>query len=149
MSRQKSNRTLLMEQERAARKLERERKKAEIERDKKIREERRQQKKAEAEAKRKERLKKKLAHESVERNGVPKVEQGAQYFGLRDAIEVNPLMFCESCNHVVRESEMIGDICNICYYGKEANDPELELKAQGDEPKGDCQDGRPLLVLEA
>jgi len=65
-----------------------------------------------------------------------KVKPSETRFGLRDAIEVNPLMFCESCNHVVRESEMTGDICNICYNaneGKEVMDSEnLSLKAQGD-----------------
>lgn len=63
-----------------------------------------------------------------------KVKSSGARFGLRDAIEVNPLVFCESCGHVVREKEMIGDICNICYYANEGrvNDPEPELKAQGD-----------------
>ena len=63
-----------------------------------------------------------------------KVKYSDARFGLRDAIEVNPLMFCEICNHVVRESEMIGDVCSICYHETEGrvNDPEPKLKAQGD-----------------
>ena len=144
MSRSKSNRTLLIEQERAARNEERERKREERERDKAIREDRRQQKKAEVEAKRKERLRKNLVHESVERNGIPKVQEGNQYFGLRDAIAVNEIMFCESCGHVVRESEMIGDICSICYYANEGrvnDDKDEGLKAKANRAVPGTEDG--------
>jgi len=123
MSRPKSEKTLALEHDRA------------------IRKERLERKRTEREAKRAARLKKQMTHESVVRNnGISKVQEGNQYFGLRDAIAVNEIMFCESCGHVVREKEMIGDICNICYHGKEVNDPEPELKAQGDSPsprKGD------------
>jgi len=129
--RQKSNRTLLIEQERAARKEERERKRAEKARDKMIREDRRQQKKAEAEAKRKERLRKKLTRESVERNGVPKVRPEESRFGFREAVAYSPLVICGKCGGVIRESEELGSLCEPCYFSKEVNDPEEEkLKAE-------------------
>ena len=118
-----------MEQECAARKLERERKKAEIERDKKIRDERRQQKKVEREAKRDARLKKRLAHESVERNGVPKVESAGLGFGIRYAIEYSPYVLCEGCHNAIRENSMIGSLCERCQYSKEVNDEGLKLEA--------------------
>lgn len=116
MSRQKSNRTLLIEQECAARKEERERKKAEKERDKKIREDRRKRKQAEAEAKRDAKLKKKLVHESVERNGVPKVQSSGTELGIRDAIVHSPLMDCSRCHAFVRE--LYGTLCERCHYSQ-------------------------------
>lgn len=73
-----------------------------------------------------------------------KVKSSGSRFGLRDAIEVNPLMFCESCNHVVRESEMTGDICNICYHGNEGrvnDDKEEELKAEANRAVPGTEDG--------
>jgi len=138
MSRQKSNRTLLIEQERAARKEERKRKREERERDKAIREDRRQQKKAEVEAKRKERLRKNLVHESVERNGVPKVQPEESHFGMREAMTYDPHVICGRCHMTIRESELYGIYCERCYYKKEVNDEGLKLEANRAVPgKGD------------
>ena len=105
--RQKSNRTLLIEQERAARKEERERKKAEKERDKNIREDRRERKQTEQEAKRTIRAKKKATHEHVVKNGVPKVQSGGQELGIREAIAYSPLVLCGGCGVIIRESALI------------------------------------------
>jgi rubrerythrin len=132
MSRQKSNRTLLIEQERATRKEERDRKRAEKVSDKKIREERREFKRAEREAKREERLKKKLAHESVERNGVPKVQSGGMQLGIRDAIAYAPFVLCGGCGAAIKESEVIGDLCPKCKYGKEVESEKPTSTEQGD-----------------
>jgi hypothetical protein len=41
-------------------------------------------------------------------------------------------MWCESCDRVVREREMMDDICNTCYYAMEVNDDKPLLKAQED-----------------
>ena len=119
------------------------------ERDRSIRAERREQRRFVRETRQALRLKRQLTHESVVKNGIPKVRSGNQYFGLRDAIAVNEIMFCESCDRVVRESEMMGDICNICYHGKEVMDSEnVELKVRGDRAvpgKGDG--GRGTITL--
>ncbi|MCJ7642870.1 MAG: hypothetical protein MUP28_00155 [Candidatus Aminicenantes bacterium] len=128
--RQKSNRTLLIEQERAARIEERKRKKAEKERDKKIREDRRERKQAEQEAKREVRLEKQRVHESVERNGAPKIRPEESHFGLREAMEHFPLVDCSRCHVIVRE--LYGTLCERCHYSKEVNDQgEKELKTRG------------------
>jgi len=132
MSRQKSNRTLLLEQERAARKAERIRKREEKKQTKKTREERRLLKFEGAEAKRKERLRRKTVRESVERNGTPKVQEGGTYLGIREAIEYSPLVLCPGCRQAIRDTSMIGPLCERCHFLKEVNDPEPELKAQGD-----------------
>ena len=103
------------------------------ERDRSIRAERREQRRFVRETRQALRLKRQLTHESVVKNGIPKVRSGNQYFGLRDAIAVNEIMFCESCDRVVREREMIGDVCAECYFGKEVMDSENpRLKVQGD-----------------
>jgi len=131
MSRHKSNRTLLIEQERAVRKEERKRKKAEKERDKKIREDRRERKQTEQEAKREVRLEKQRVHESVERNGVPQIKPDDSRFGFREAVAHLPLVGCSGCHALVRE--LYGTLCERCHYGKEVNDrDEKELKARGD-----------------
>ena len=135
--RQKSNRTLLIEQERAARKEERERKRAEKARDKMIREDRRERKQSEQEAKRKVRLEKQRVHESVERNGVPKVKPEESRFGLREAIAYSPLVLCGGCGAIVRESAIIGDLCPRCKYGKEVQSAQHKgCQTQGDTPTG-------------
>jgi hypothetical protein len=119
MSRQKSNRTLLIEQERAARMEERKRKREEKEGNKTIREERRHQKVAEREAKRQARLKKRLTHESVVKNGVPKVQSGGTELGIHDAIAYSPLMICAGCVEAVREILDADGLCEKCKYEKE------------------------------
>ena len=97
--------------------------------DKAIREERREQKQAEQKAKREVRLEKQRVHESVERNGVPKIRPEESHFGLREAMEHSPLMGCSGCHALVRE--LYGTLCERCHYGKEVNDPEEEkLKAE-------------------
>jgi len=141
--RQKSNRTLLIEQELAARKEERKRKKAEKERDKKIREDRRERKQAEQEAKRKVRLEKQRVHESVERNGVPQIKPDDSHFGFREAVAHLPLVDCSRCHALVRE--FYGTLCERCHYSKEVNDQdEKELKTEANKTvpgKGDGEDG--------
>ena len=134
MSRKKSERTLLLEAERAARREERERRREEKERDKKIREERRALKLQEKETKRQERDRRKAIHESVERNGVPKVRPEESRFGLREALTYSPLVLCGKCGGVVRESAVIGSLCERCHYSKEVMESgnPTELKAQGD-----------------
>jgi len=143
--RQKSNRTLLIEQERAARKEERERKRAEKARDKMIREDRRERKQSEQEAKREVRLEKQRVHESVERNGIPKIRPEESRFGFREAVAYSPLVICGKCGGVIRESEELGSLCERCYFSKEVNDQdEKELKARGNKAvpgKGDGEDG--------
>jgi len=129
MSHQKSNRTLLLEQERAARKAERIRKREEKKQTKKTREERKQQKAAEREGKREERLKKQFIHESVERNGVPRVRDAGAQLGIRDAIAYSEYVLCEGCHNAIHESSMIGKICERCHYSKEVNDEGLKLEA--------------------
>ena len=141
--RQKSNRTLLIEQELAARKEERKRKKAEKERDKKIREDRRERKQVEREAKREIRLEKQRVHESVERNGVPKIRPEESRFGFREAVAHLPLVGCSGCHGLVRE--LYGTLCERCHYSKEVNDQdEKELKTEANKTvpgKGDGEDG--------
>ena len=137
--RQKSNRTLLIEQELAARKEERERKKAEKERDKKIREDRRERKQAEQEAKREARLKKWLTHESiVKNNGISPIHSGGEQLGFRDAITYSPLVLCGGCGVIIRKSALIGDLCPTCQYGKEVIDEKIfPLSVRtGDTPTG-------------
>ncbi|MCJ7644189.1 MAG: hypothetical protein MUP28_06900 [Candidatus Aminicenantes bacterium] len=130
MSRPKSAATIQRERDRAARKKERERKQAEKERDQKIREERRERKQAEQKVKREARRKKKLTRESVERNGVPKVQSAGEELGFRDAVACSPLMDCKRCHAIVHE--LYGTLCERCHYGKEVNDQdEKELKARG------------------
>jgi hypothetical protein len=148
MSRQKSNRALLIEQERTARMEERKRKREEKERDRGIREERRQQKAAEKQAKREERLKRQLVHESIERNGVPKVQSGGMQLGIRDAIAYSPLVDCDRCHTLVRE--LIGGLCERCHYSNEGrtNDGMTETE-QGDRAvpgKGDGGNGTTALA---
>ena len=139
MSRHKSNRTLLIEQERAVRKEERKRKKAEKERDKKIREDRRERKQTEQEAKREVWLEKQRVHESVERNGVPQIKPDDSRFGFREAVAHLPLVGCSGCHGLVRE--LYGTLCERCHYSKEVNDPgEEKLKAEANKAvpgKGD------------
>jgi len=134
MSRSKSNRTILLEQEREARKAERIRKREEKEQEKKIRKERKERKIAEAEAKRETRCKKRLTHESLERNGVPKVESAGSQVGNRDAIAYSEYVLCEGCHNAIRESSMIGKLCERCHYSKEVNDQGLKLEANSAVP---------------
>lgn len=142
MSRQKSNRTLLLEQERAARMEERKRKREEKERDRRIREERRQQKATEQQAKREGRMKRQLVHESVERNGVPKVQPEESRFGMREAMTYDPHAICGRCHMTIRESELYGIYCERCHYKKEVNEPkEEELKAEVNRAVPGTEDG--------
>jgi hypothetical protein len=104
-----------------------------LERDRAIRKERLERKRKEHEVKREARLKKRLTHESVVRNGVPKVQPSESRFGLREAMEHSPLMWCESCDCIVREREMVGNICEQCYHSTEGrvnDDKDEGLKAK-------------------
>ena len=139
MSRPKSNRTMLLEQEREARKAERLRKREEKEQDKKIRKERKERKIAEAEAKREARLKKRLTHESiVKNNGISPIHSGGEQLGFRDAITYSPLVLCGGCGVIIRKSALIGDLCPTCKYGKEVIDEKIfPLSVRtGDTPTG-------------
>jgi len=113
------------------------------ERDRGVRKERREQKRAEHEAKQEARLKKKLVHESVERNGVPKINPDDSHFGLREALMYSPVVLCGKCGGVVRESAVIGSLCERCHYSMEVNDEkENELKAQENRAVPGKEDGR-------
>jgi hypothetical protein len=117
--------------------------------DRKIREERRERKNAEREAKREVRLKKQMTRESVKQNGVPQVQSGSAQLGIRDAIAYSPLVLCGGCGAIVRESAVIGDLCEKCKYRKEVEETEEILKAQGDRAvpeKGDGGNGTTALA---
>ena len=133
MSRPKSNRTMLLEQEREARKAERLRKREEKEQDKKIRKERKERKIAEAEAKREARLKKRLTHESiVKNNGISPIHSGGEQLGLRDAIAYSGSEhgLCERCKGFFRIDDFIDGLCPKCKYAKEVVDSPKCLKAK-------------------
>ena len=101
--------------------------------DKAIREERREQKQAEQKAKREVRLEKQRVHESVERNGVPKIRPEESHFGLREAVAYSPLVLCGGCGVIVRDSAIIGNLCPKCKYGKEVQSAQHEgRQTQGD-----------------
>ena len=102
------------------------------ERDRAIRKERMELKRREREAKRQARLKKQLTHESVVRNGVPKVHSGGTELGIRDAINYSPLLFCARCGRLSRSNEFIGGLCERCHYGKEVQEKQEGLKANRD-----------------
>ena len=108
-----------------------------LERDRAIRRERRERRRQECEAKRKERFRKKLTHESVvKNNGISPVGSGGIQLGIHDAIAYSELVQCGECNDIVRKIALIGDLCPKCKFGKEVVDSPECLKIQGDEPKG-------------
>ena len=115
-----------------------------LERDRAIRKERTELKRQEREV----RLEKQRVHESVERNGVPKIRPEESHFGLREAMEHSPLMGCSGCHALVRE--LYGTLCERCHYSKEVNDEnENELKARVNKAvpgKGDGGSGTKALV---
>jgi len=116
--------------------------------DKAIRKERREQKQAEQKAKREVRLEKQRVHESVERNGVPKIRPEESHFGLREAVAYSPLVLCGGCGVIVRDSAIIGNLCPKCKYGKEVQSAQHEgRQTQGDAPTG-VHDG-PLEAQES
>jgi len=90
-----------------------------LEHDRSIRKERMELKRQEREAKRQARLKKRMTHESVVRNGVPKVQSGGTELGIHDAIAYSPLVICAGCAEVVREILDADGLCEKCKYGKE------------------------------
>jgi len=104
-----------------------------LERDRAIRKERTELKRQEREAKRQARLKKRLTHESVVWNGVPKVKPEESRFGLREAIAYSPFVLCGGCGVIVREDVLIDGFCLGCKYREEVVDSPECLKAkQGD-----------------
>jgi len=120
MSRPKSAAAIQRARDRAARVEERERKRAEKQRDKLIRTERRERKKAERDAKRKERERKRLTHESIVRNnGISSVKASVERFGLREAMDYSPFRSCDKCNIIIRDREMTDNLCDSCHYEKE------------------------------
>lgn len=113
-----------------------------LERDREIRKERRERKQSEREAKRKVRLEKQMTRESVERNGVPKVQPEESRFGLREAMTYDPHVICGRCHMTIRESELYGIYCERCHYKKEVNEPkEEELKAEANRAVPGTEDG--------
>jgi hypothetical protein len=119
------------------------------ERDRAIRKERREQKRAERDAKQEVRLKKQMTRESVKQNGIPQVQSGSAQLGIRDAIAYSPLVLCGGCGAIVRESAVIGDLCEKCKYRKEVEETEEILKEQGDKAvpgKGDGGSGTEALA---
>lgn len=117
--------------------------------DKAIRKERRERKRKEREARRTERLRKRATHESVIRNGVPKVQSDGQEFGIRDAIAYSPFVLCGGCGVIIRESALIGDLCPTCQYGKEVVDSPTHVirKEQSGDALAGVHDG-PLEAQE-
>ena len=88
--------------------------------DKAIRKERRERMRKERDAKRAIRARKRATHESVMRNGVPKVHSGGTELGIHDAITHLPLVICAGCAEAVREILNADGLCEKCKYGKEA-----------------------------
>jgi hypothetical protein len=52
-----------------------------------------------------------------------RVKDSGSHFGIRDAIALNPTAFCEGCNRVVREKELMGDLCAACYFEYDGRKP--------------------------
>ena len=90
-----------------------------LERDRAIRKERRELKRREREAKRKARLKRRLTHESIIRNGIPTVRSGGTELGIHDAVAYSPLVICAGCAEAVREILDADGLCEKCKYEKE------------------------------
>jgi len=97
--------------------------------DKAIRKERRERMRKERDAKRAIRARKRATHESVAKNGVPKVKPGDSHFGIRDAIAYSPLALCVGCGEAIRADSLIGNLCPQCKFGKEVVDASECLKA--------------------
>jgi hypothetical protein len=116
-----------------------------LERDRAIRKERQERKHKEREARRAIRLRKKATHESVAKNGVPKVKPGDSHFGIRDAIAYSPLALCVGCGEAIRADSLIGNLCPQCKFGKEVVDASECLKASALEAG---QVGRPSAQKE-
>ena len=59
------------------------------------------------------------------------------YGSLRDALAANAWTWCENCNSIMRERDMVGDLCSSCFYEfdkpKGGEKPREERKDQGDE----------------
>ena len=106
--------------------------------DKAIRKERWERKRQERDERRKLRKEKQRVRESIAKNGVPGVQFHESSFGFWDAIHHDALTCCESCNRVLYESRMMGDICEQCFYSKEAiRDEGLKSETQRDAPEAD------------
>jgi hypothetical protein len=96
--------------------------------DKAIRKERRDRLCGEREAKRTIRARKRATHESVVRNGVPKVHSGGTELGIHDAIAYSPLVICAGCAEAVREILDADGLCEKCKYGKEVQEKHDQRK---------------------
>ena len=107
--------------------------------DKAIRKERRERMRKERDAKRAIRARKRATHESVMRNGVPKVHSGGTELGIHDAIAYSPIVICAGCAEVVREILDADGLCEKCKYGKEVVDSPKCLKPK----QGDALEGSP------
>ena len=123
--------------------------------DRAIRTERRELKRREREAKREARLRRRLTHESVVRNGVPPVRSGGTELGIHDAIAYSPLVICAGCAEAVREILDADGLCEKCKYEKEVLQGEhiSERLEQGRPREGGREEkegptpGRPTLKL--
>lgn len=116
--------------------------------DRSIRAERREQRRFVRETRQAIRLKRQLTHESVVKNGIPKVQSGGTELGIHDAIAYSPLVICDRCHTLVRE--LIGGLCERCHYSNEGrtNDGMTETE-QGDRAvpgKGDGGNGTTALA---
>lgn len=80
------------------------------------------------------RERKRVVRAGLAEHGVPKVEASGSHFGIRDAIALNPWCWCEGCGCVVRERQMVGELCAACYYAVDERRPikVTTLKAKGD-----------------
>jgi hypothetical protein len=80
------------------------------------------------------RERKRVVRAGLAEHGVPKVEASGSHFGIRDAIALNPWCWCEGCGCVVREKQMVGELCAACYYAVDERRPikVTTLKAKGD-----------------
>jgi hypothetical protein len=96
--------------------------------DKAIRKERRERMRKERDAKRAIRARKRATHESVMRNGVPKVHSGGTELGIHDAIAYSSIVICAGCAEVVREILDADGLCEKCKYGKEVQEKHDQRK---------------------
>lgn len=69
-----------------------------------------------------------------------RVKPSGDRISLQAAISHNP---CDGCHRIVGNVEIVSRFCGTCEYGEreEVNDPEPELKAQGDGPSPEKGDG--------
>ena len=87
-----------------------------LEADRAIRRERRETRRKLRDARRATREAKRIVRAGIGAHGIPKVEASGERFGIREAIALNCWAWCETGKHVVREKELMGDLCAACYF---------------------------------